>query len=646
MKLIVKLLSGWDTASKLWGITLLVMLIAQITLMISIGEKGRDAIETRLSRTHEKLAKDGTVFDDEAQRSRKIVRSIKQAEFVSTGLWYGAAVGGGIVLLLLFSIKWWSLKIEPIAPSISFPPRRTLYWILGIAVIGLTVRLPRMDLSLYNDESFNFTRFIHGQFKDDKITGEPSYKANSWKKTIWGNIQGNNGVFYSILARVCHDSWQKLVGAADGEVGESALRLPSLLAGTASIVVIGLLAYIWGGARMALIAAWLTTLHPWHLRYSTEARPHGLVILFASILLLTLILAVREGRWRWWIGFGLTQFLCLWAYIASVYFLVPLNLAVLVWMLMTKRDRIPRWLFVNALGAVLYLQLAAPALPQIASALSSAGFKGYTSLRNVIEILAYLVSGMPLVDSVPENPWSPAWQNIGVTGEVLFYLMAAVLLFGLLRVLLSKNAKAIFISVVGVSSVAFTIAMSNLNESILHHWYVIYALPVFILIMAATVESLWSSRIRMFRVAGPFLLVGMMASFGYPFIAYSRQSKEQLRPIMMTIRGDVYPFDSESARPLVAAFWSDTIYDPTLTHTPSIAEVDKAIAQAERENRPFFIEFGYRPFSLHVKNGLVPYIEDSGKFELIETFYGLEETQFTHYLYRLKNQDGGQKAVK
>lgn len=642
----VKLFSGWNTASKLWGVALLVMLIAQVTLMFSIGVKGRDAIATRVLVTNEKIAAAGTVFADDAQRRHKIIRSIKLSEFISTGLWYGAAVGGMIVLLLFVSITWWSREISPILQNVPFPPRRTLYWILGIALIGLTIRLPRMGLSLYNDESFNFTRFIHGQFKDDKVTGQPTFKGNSWQKTVWGNQHGNNGVFYSILARACHDPWQKMTGAVNGQVSESALRLPSLLAGTASIIVIGLLAYIWGGSRMAMIAAWLASLHPWHLRYSTEARPHGIVILLASLLLLTLILAIREGRWRWWTLFGLTQLLCLWAYIGSVYFLVPLNLTVLVWMLVAQRDRIPRWLVANALGATTYIQLAAPALPQVAYGLSSSGFKGHTGLNSVVEILAYLVSGMPLVNQVSDNPWGPAWQNIGVAGDAFFYLMAVVFAFGLLKIFQSKNANATFISVVGVGSVAFAIAMSNLNQSILHHWYIIYALPVFILIMAATVEWLWSSRILTVRLIGPFLLAGIIASFAYPFIAYSIQSKEQLRPIMMAIRGDVYPFDRESARPLVAAFWSDTIYDPTLTHTPTIAELDEAIEQAKREDRPFFIEFGYRPFSLHVKNGLVPYIEDSGKFELIETFYGLEETQFTHYLYRLKSENSVRKVIK
>jgi len=33
---------------------------------------------------------------------------------------------------------------------------------------------------------------------------------------------------------------------------------------------------------------------------------------------------------------------------------------------------------------------------------------------------------------------------------------------------------------------------------------------------------------------------------------------------------------------------------------------------------------------------LVAYIEDSGKFEHLKTFHGLEEAQFTHYVFRLK----------
>ena len=97
-----------------------------------------------------------------------------------------------------------------------------------------------MDFSLYNDEAYNFTRYTHGQFKWNEEAGENLFKKASWQKTLWGNQFGNNGQLYSIFSRICHDIWQKKSDAVDGEVSEVALRIPSLIAGVASIAMIGL----------------------------------------------------------------------------------------------------------------------------------------------------------------------------------------------------------------------------------------------------------------------------------------------------------------------------------------------------------------------------------------------------------------------
>ncbi|NOY00058.1 MAG: glycosyltransferase family 39 protein, partial [Verrucomicrobia bacterium] len=318
----------FDKSSK-WIVILLVALLAgQIAVMLTFGEKGRTAMKNRVERTAAKII-NNEAYKTATEREHRIFRSIKLNEFVSSCSWYSAAFGSIVVSILLLSFRWWGAKISPAAKFFSLPSWRLVLWILGISLIALTMRLPRMDLGLYNDEAFNFTRYIHGQFENDAESGNPKFHKHNWPQTLWGNRAANNGVLFSILARVSHDIWQKSTGAVDGEVGEFALRIPSLLAGAAGISVIGLLAYVCIGARASVIAALLTALHPWHLRYSTEARAYGIVMLLATTILLSLILAIREGRWRWWLLFGGAQALCLWAYIGSVYFLIPTNLIAL-----------------------------------------------------------------------------------------------------------------------------------------------------------------------------------------------------------------------------------------------------------------------------------------------------------------------------
>lgn len=617
-----------------WITVLNLLLLVKLFILLDGGTEARDAVIDRLALTTEQIDASGEVFEDEKAKDHKIFRSVRLREFVASGIWYGAAVGICVVGVLLSTIRWWNRVIPPKNAGIQYPSKQVVGWIFAIAFVGLFIRLPRMDFSLYNDESFNFTRYIHGQFKPDKETGELKFRKVSWQQTAWGNHFGNNGELYSIAARASHDFWQKQNNTADGEVSEVALRIPSLLAGVGSIIIISLCGVLCFGTRTGIIAAILTALHPWHIRYSTEARSYGMVLLFSAIILLSLVLAIREGRWRWWLLFLLTEVLCLWAYIGSVYFLLAVNLVALTWILWSHRTVFPRWLAANSLAAALFLQITGPSLPQIAYAGANMGsLQGWTGISSSLEILGYLVSGMPLVNAAPENPISPAWLNFGVIGTVLFTLGIVGLVFGLVQLIRKRQGSGLFISATAIGSVVVAIAISNLTSSVVHHWYVIYALPGFVLMKAIAVKFAWASKLRF---AGPALLGLFVLGFIPPARNYLTQGKEPLREVMEFMRGDVYPFDEKSGHPLVAAFWSDVVYDPTIIYTPSIADLEKAMERARTENRPLYVEFGYRPLALQHNPDLVAYIEDSGKFEHLKTFHGLEETQFTHYVFRLK----------
>ena len=290
-----------------WITVLNLLLLVKLFILLDGGTEARDAVIDRLALTTEQIDASGEVFEDQKAKDHKIFRSVRLREFVASGIWYGAAVGICVVGVLLSTIRWWNRVIPPKNAGIQYPSKQVVGWIFAIAFVGLFIRLPRMDFSLYNDESFNFTRYIHGQFKPDKETGELKFRKVSWQQTAWGNHFGNNGELYSIAARASHDFWQKQNNTADGEVSEVALRIPSLLAGVGSIIIISLCGVLCFGTRTGIIAAILTALHPWHIRYSTEARSYGMVLLFSAIILLSLVLAIREGRWRWWLLFSFNR---------------------------------------------------------------------------------------------------------------------------------------------------------------------------------------------------------------------------------------------------------------------------------------------------------------------------------------------------
>ena len=133
--------------------------------------------------------------------------------------------------------------------------------------------------------------------------------------------------------------------------------------------------------------------------------------------------------------------------------------------------------------------------------------QGWTGISSSLEILGYLVSGMPLVNAAPENPISPAWLNFGVIGTVLFTLGIVGLVFGLVQLIRKRQGSGLFISAAAIGSVVVAIAISNLTSSVVHHWYVIYALPGFVLMKAIAVKFCVGQQTSLRRTgaAGAFL---------------------------------------------------------------------------------------------------------------------------------------------
>jgi hypothetical protein len=57
-----------------------------------------------------------------------------------------------------------------------------------------------------------------------------------------------------------------------------------------------------------VLSAWLLAVHPWFLRYASEARGYSVLLLMVPVILLVWLRATRENRWRWWLAFGASQF--------------------------------------------------------------------------------------------------------------------------------------------------------------------------------------------------------------------------------------------------------------------------------------------------------------------------------------------------
>jgi 4-amino-4-deoxy-L-arabinose transferase-like glycosyltransferase len=126
------------------------------------------------------------------------------------------------------------------------------------------------------------------------------------------------------------------------------LRAPSLLVGAAAIPLTYLLGLRTVGRSAALVGAALTTLSPFMIFYSTEARGYGLMLVLVMCSTLAMLAAVEAGRARWWIAYAASSCAAVYTHYPAVFALG----AQLLWLLWAHPQARKAALLANA-GAVI-----------------------------------------------------------------------------------------------------------------------------------------------------------------------------------------------------------------------------------------------------------------------------------------------------
>lgn len=601
----LKKLTPWNSRSgQVWVVALVAIIVIAAGFLFYTGAEWRDAIADRVEKD----------------------RKVGLEHQIRTCLWYAALVNLILSIGLLASSSWWVGNNKKLICG-QAPAYGRFFWIaLGVLVVaGATIRWPRMDLSLYNDEEYTFRRYVAGQFKD----GE--WKPVTWEKTAYFNKAGNNGIPYSLLARTFYDA----TDPAAGVVREVPLRMPAFLAGVLSIAVIGLLAAQSGSPTAGIFAASIAAFHPWHIRYSTEARAYGLVLLFAALALLAIYLGMQRRGWRWWILYAVSQFFVLYAYPGAVYFAVGLNLAAFTVLALKDRARLPRLIVANLLSAMLLAQAMAPAILQLVEAL-----KDRTTLRGGIppswwaDIASYLSFGMQWFDHAPDSPINPALARAFESHPFLTGLsllaVAALFVNGCLR-LARSGGPGLTLLIGSLLSVPLAWLHCTMKGNILHFWYVIYALPFFITALAFGLPS----RKRSASITAGAAFLFWIATAQFPLRIYEKHPKEDFRGVIEAMRGKTYPHYDNASSVLTAGFWSEAgVYDPELLPLNSKVEFDAWLERARTADAAF-VTFGRRELALGTHGEIVDELESKGQFTLVAEFPGLEDGNYTHYIYQL-----------
>jgi len=569
---------------------------------------------------------------------------IPTVAYMHWGLWWAAAVNAGLCTALALTSRWWAGSGSQIPNFKSQISRREWVWLLILIAGAGALRWGRMDLSLYNDEAHTFRRYIAGSMKESSKGGGPKWRQVKWEETFFLNQVGNNLMPCSVFGRLCYDSWKGLTGAQDGVVSETAIRLPSLIAGLGSLVVLWLLlrrvlpgTACWWGLGFAI-------LHPWHVRYSTEARGYGLMLLAVVSCLYFIQRALEDGRWRWWLGLSVAQFVSVWSFPGAVYFLIVLN-GTLVALLSWRAWRSGNWqppvaAVVSAvIGGMLTLQLMLPTALQLVAAMKILdSVKGAMGVTWWQDVAMGLLNGMRWTDGDVENPW-----NLSGSRELGFHAwLKGPLFIGVVACvsgsisLLRRGGVAALLVLVGPFAVVLSWALMIKDGKYLHYWYVIYALPGVLCSLAAFLTEVVSGWRRGLRLALHWLLTLWMCFWVWADGRYLKRSKENFRELLPLARGAAFPeYLKDASAPLFGAVFSDVdVYDPHVKILHDAKDLDDLIGVAKSSNRALYITFGRLGLMQTNEPELLKRLQDPSQFLNAQISYGLEEQQFTHFLVR------------
>lgn len=564
---------------------------------------------------------------------------VRAIDYAATYGWWMAAVNAAAVAALLATRRRWLHRGRvPEAVPVARGDLRAGAWfvplVVGAALLTAALAAPRMDDSLWGDEEWTVRRAIDGNWVVPE-TGEIRYEQVGWRETFFDVRKPSNHVGYCVLARACLAAWRTVARPELPLANEAAVRLPAFAAGIAAVVFVALL-----GRRLALpaagvLAAWILALHPWHLRYASEARAYGLLVLGVPLALWALLRALERGSWGRWTLYGATQFWMMWSWPLSAFFVVVLNGAAAGTIWRTTRGgggdarvQWTRWAVVCAVGGLLWLQLMLGPMVQLTSYLERESLP--MGLSWLVDLGAHWIAG---VGFGPDRPHYHDLVEVAGTWPTTFRAfawasgLAAVL--GLGRLLAGGAVRALVAGVLLLPA-PLLVAWALREETFLNHWYLLWTLPGLALAVGAGIETAARWLPTRLRAGGMALaMTAWLAVFGavtWPArTALLAGSLQPMRESVLRTRPSLDPNDPANARVLTASIQREpAYYDPRVVRVTRPRELERLMARADAEGLPLFVNYGRPGLARKRVPALVEMVERPDLFEPVAVLYGFE----------------------
>jgi 4-amino-4-deoxy-L-arabinose transferase-like glycosyltransferase len=357
--------------------------------------------------------------------------------------------------------------------------RLPLLIVCGLTVAGFGLRLAGMDQSLYGDEAYTFEIATQSGLGD--------------------------------VLEVVHDTsitppLHYVLAWAAAKVGEPTfwVRVPSLLAGTATIPLLYVLGVRTVGRTAALAGTAVLALSPFALFYSDEARAYATLMLLIVVSTLALVSALASRRRGWWVLFAISSCAALYTHYTAVF---PLA-AQAAWALWAHRERWREILVAHAAVALGYLPWLPAYLDQRRNTLGikTIEFLAPFTPRTVWESTSRLVPGHPFVE-LGEVP--------GRVALVLLVVGLAVALIGAARHVERPSPALVLVAAVAVATPVGALLYSAFGSSIFAARNLLASLPALCLVAGALIASAPRTyRVIALPLVLAALLVGSVKALG------------------------------------------------------------------------------------------------------------------------------------
>jgi hypothetical protein len=556
-----------------------------------------------------------------------------------------AAAGGAVAALgLLLASRWLGRPLPPTAPAEPGPaaPGRLLWRVtLAAMLYSGIMNARRLDLSLWGDEDATVRKSVVGQYVRNEADGL-YFRGVSWFESAFRYRDPNNHPLHSLLARASHAALARKSDDATGfYFDERALRLPVFVAGLLSLAALAWFCAVLGRPSLGAVAVVLMSLHPWFVRYGSEARGYGLLLLLVPLTLGALVRAVQRGSWKWWLGCGTAQFLMVWSYPGSVPLLAVLNAAalVLVWAAGPtpwRWQQTGRWLTASVTGAVLSAIWLLPCLEPLMIYLRSARMQGPMPASWYGDALSLVTTGIPWHAWDAASPLCFAWEKHLATHPLLFW-PAAVLMFSLPVAgvcwwwCMGRWGRALLPALLLFP--LLILAQAAVTGGFFCSWYTLPGFPGWLLLSSGGI--LWLARGRNEPASALLAALGLLMA---PATTALRQFPiEAMREGTQLTREITQPSHPGIDEVITLAVLMNTqAYDPAaweLEDDPVMLQ--RWLDTADESGVPLFIHIGSAPMARQLKPGIMKVIEDPAVFSLLQIYPG-HDAPYERRVYRYR----------